>query len=63
MLGVLTSSGSVLHYKKLTADAAAGSGLAVVNDQSILVLNLLIIVGRIVIELIIKAREKKNEKG
>jgi len=60
MLNFLTSSDSLLHYKKLGADVAAGTGLAIINDHSTLILNIVVILGRVLIEAI-ERRKKKNK--
>lgn len=80
MLKLLTSSSSVLHYKKLGIDAAFIAAANVVPDtvsvsvdsvasavsespgHATLILNLLVVVGRIVTELIIKRRERRKQK-
>jgi nitrogen fixation/metabolism regulation signal transduction histidine kinase len=62
MLTLLTSSESLFHYKKLTADVAAGTSLAVINDNSTLVLNLVVIIGRIVLDVIQRRAERRAKK-
>jgi hypothetical protein len=52
----------VLHHNKLIADMATGSSLAVINDSNALILNAVVIIGRIVLELLLRARDKRKQE-
>jgi hypothetical protein len=62
MFGFLINADSLFHYKKLGADVATGSTLGVINDQNALILNIVVIVGRIVIELLARRKARKQEE-
>lgn len=52
-----------LQIEKVSADIGAGTALALVNDWGILIVNLAIVFGRVLVEIMIHRRKerKKNE--
>lgn len=62
MLMVLTQSNSLFYYKKLIADVSAGTTLAVINDNSTLILNIVVIAGRIILDLIQNRKARRAKK-
>ena len=65
-LAGLTSADTFLQGKKVALDIGAGTALGVVNDASAdttLILNALIIVGRIVLELIDRRKQRRKARN
>jgi hypothetical protein len=59
---LLTSLNNAFHGKKLLADIGAGTGLAIINDSNVLVLNIIVVVGRLVLHYLTESRDRKRKE-